>query len=254
MSDNKTMIWFYAGLFLVFALLTYVVDLNCQFCFVRLDSPFISNSFCFAILSGVLTGVIVALAAEVRQYLLHKRQTEATLYALASELYALLSVQRANLKYYINNQDITIPENIGGEYAQQPILVKISYLKSIDYTTFSKRGRMFIALNSFKAHFNKIEKIVRNLIKLQIAHNQTQITFLEKHDNVSKVTAASQIMIKELYEEHGAIKDCLSEIDKFCTAFEEVDGERFNWKQARKIVDDICKKIEENVHFEQELK
>lgn len=72
MSDNKIMIKFYAFIFIVCVFLTYIVDLNEQIHFVKLDSSFISNSFCFAILSGILTGVIVALLIEIRQYLLHK--------------------------------------------------------------------------------------------------------------------------------------------------------------------------------------
>lgn len=126
MSDNKTMIRFYSILLLISASLTYAVDLNVQYNFVVLNSSLISHSFCFAILSGVLTGVIVALAAEVRQYMLHKRQKRSALYAIASELYALISIQKASLKYYINNQNIPIPENIGGDFAQQPILVRAS--------------------------------------------------------------------------------------------------------------------------------
>ena len=46
MSDNKIMIRFYFGLFLVLALLAYTVDLNSQFHFVALNTPFISNLFC----------------------------------------------------------------------------------------------------------------------------------------------------------------------------------------------------------------
>ena len=89
---------------------------------------------------------------------------------------------------------------------------------------------------------------------MQIAYNQTQILFLEKYDNISKVTAASPIMLNELNEEHSAIKDCLSVIDAFCMVFEEFDSERFNWEQGKNIVDEMSKKIEVDVHFGAELK
>ena len=253
-SDNKTMISFYFGLFLVSALLTYTVDLNSQFHFVKLNSPFISNSFCFAILSGVLTGVIVALTVEVRQYLLHKRQARNALYVIASELYALISVQKASLKYYINNQNISIPKNVGGDYAQQPILVQASQFRSIDYATFSRKDDVLLALRSFRKQIDMIESTARNLVNLQIARNQTQIAFLEQYDNKSKVTAASPVMLNALYEEHNALKDCLATIDVFCTAFEKLDSERFSWKQGKKTVDEMSKKIEENVHFNPEQK
>lgn len=215
MSDNKTMIRFYLAFFLVYASLAYVVDLNGQFHFLILNSPFISNSFCFSILSGILTGVIVALAAEIRQYLLHKRQARNALYAIASELYALISVQKASLKYYINNQNISIPENIGGEYAQQPILIRASQFKSIDYSTFSKKDNVRLASSSFNKQIDMIEKATRNLVNLQIAYNKAQIIFLEKCDDKSKVTAASPVMLTALHEEHNALKDSLTAIDVF---------------------------------------
>ena len=249
MSDNKTMIRFYSVFFLVSVFLAYAVDLNGQFHFLILNSPFISNLFCFAILSGILTGVIVALAAEIRQYLLHKRQERNALYAITSELYALISVQKASLKYYINNQNISIPENIGGDYAQQPILIRVSQFKSIDYSTFSKKDKVRLALKYFNKQLDLIEKAARNLVNLQIAYNQAQIAFLEKYDNKSKVTATLPVMLNALQEEHNALRDCLAAIDVFCTTFEKLDSDRFSWKKGKKVVDEMSEKIEVNVYF-----
>ena len=249
MSDNKTMIRFYSVLLVVFAALTYAVDLNGQFHFIQLNSPIVSNSFCFAILSGVLTGIIVALAAELRQYLLHKRQARNALYAVASEMYALISVQRAGLKYYINNQNSAIPENIGGDYAQQPILLRVSQFRSIDYSPFLKNDTIQISLKSFRKQIDLVETTARNLTTLKIAYNETQMAFWEKKDNESKVTASSLVMLNALHEEHNALKDCLVVIDAFCSAFEIIDNNRFNWKQGKKAVDDLGKKIEADVHF-----
>ena len=254
MSDNKIMIRFYFGLFLVLALLAYTVDLNSQFHFVALNTPFISNSFCFAILSGILTGVIVAMATEIRQYLLHKRQARNSLYAIVSELYALISVQKASIKYYINHQDISIPENIGGDYAQQPILTRVSQFRAIDYATFSKKDDVRIALKSFRKQIDMIESTTRNLVNLKIARNEVQITFLEKCDNRTKVTASSPVMLNALHKEHNALKECLISIDGFCSAFEKIDSEKFSWKQGKKAVDEISNKIQDNVYFKPEQK
>ena len=249
MSDNKTMIRFYSILLVISAALTYVVDLNGQFHFVQLNTPIVSNSFCFSILSGVLTGIIVALAAELRQYLLHKRQARNALYAVASEMYALISVQRASLKYYINNQNSAIPENIGEDYAQQPILLRVSQFRSIDYSPFSKKDNIRISLKSFRKQIDLIENTARSLIDLKIAYNETEIAFLGKKDSESRVTASSLTMLNALHEEHNALKDCLVAIDDFCLTFERIDNNRFNWEQGKKAVDDLGKKIEADVHF-----
>lgn len=250
MSDNKTMIRFYSLIFIISALFTYIVDLNDHFHFFKLNTPYISNSFYFAILSGILTGVIVALAAEIRQYLLHKRQSRHSLYTIASDLYALISVQKASIKYYINNPYSTIPENIGGDYAQQPILSRISQIPAIDYSTFSKKDTIRLALGSFARKIAMIEQATRNLINLQIAHNQTQISFLESNDTQSKVSAASALMLNALYEEYNALNDCLIELASFGSVFEKYDSESFKWAQGKKTIDDMSKHIELNVHYD----
>lgn len=249
MSDNKIMIRFYSVLLVASAALTYAVDLNGQFHFVQLNTPIVSNSFCFAILSGVLTGLIVALAAELKQYLLHKRQARNALYAVASEMYALISVQRASLKYYINNQNSAIPENIGGDYAQQPILLRVSQFRSIDYSPFLKKDTIQISLKSFRKQIDLIETTAKNLVELKIAYNETQIAFWAKKDSESKVTPSSLVMLNALHEEHNALKDCLVAIDDFCSTFERIDKNRFSWKQGKKAADNLGKKIEADVYF-----
>ena len=249
MSDNKVMIRFYTFLLVVSAVLTYVVDLNGQLYFIKVNSLFISNSFCFAILSGILTGVIVALAAEIRQYLLHKREAVNALYTIASELYALISVQKASIKYYINNMTVSVPENIGGEFAQQPILFRSSQLKAIDYAPFSKKDDIWLALKDFVKQLGRIDSAARDLVDLQIEYNQTKMSFYEKHDNQSKVTAESSIMLNVLHEKHCAMKDCLVILSEFCSKFEKIDSKRFNWKNGKMAVDDMAVKIEENAYY-----
>lgn len=252
MRDNKTMIRFYLVLFVVVAVLTYIVDLNGQIHFLVLNSPYISNAFCFAILSGASTGLIVATASELRQYLLHKRQARQYLYTIAGDLYALISVQKSSIKYYINNKDIFIPENIGGDYAQQPIQARISQFQAIDYSAFSKKDIIGSALREFRPKIELIERSVRNLARLQIAHNHVQVSFLKKSVITSKVTAASPEMLKALQKGHDDLRDCLVAIDAFCAAFEKLDDTRFSWKLGKKAVDDIARKNEENVYFEPE--
>lgn len=254
MSDNKTMIRFYFVIFAVFTLLTYAVDLNGQFHFITLNTPLISNSFCFTILSGILTGVIVALTIEVRQYFMNKCQAKNALYAIASELYALISVQRASIKYYINNQDTPIPPNIGGDYAQQTILDRISQFRAIDYATFSKKDDIKLMWESFGKQIGMIESTVRNLVSLRIAYNQTKISFLEKYDNKSEVTASSSVMLNALRDEHDALQKCLVVIDGFCSAFENIDSRHFRWAKRKKVIDNISEKIEADVYYNPENK
>ena len=165
MSDNKIMIKFYAFIFIVCAFLTYIVDLNEQIHFVKLDSSLISNSFCFAILSGILTGVIVALLVEIRQYLLHKRQARNALYVLTLNLYGAIYQQKAWFTYYINHKEAVIESNIGHNYIQQVILTYIAQLKMVDYNTFSKRDKFKISYALFYQQVDEIEGLVRKFFE-----------------------------------------------------------------------------------------
>lgn len=249
MSSNKAMIRFYFRLFLLSALLAYVVDLNSQFHFFSLNSPWISNAFCFSILSSVLAGIIVALVAEIRQYQLHKSHAQNSLYATASELYALLSVQKACLTYYIANDTVSIPNNIGDEHTRQPIITRIESLPSIDYSPFSTKDSIGKALGAFSRQIYNIESSVRDLVNLQIAYNRTTISFLENGDPQKPVTASSSLMMNALHEAHGKLSECLTLINEFCSSFEKADSKRFSWSCGKKVVDDMGKKIEVNPYY-----
>lgn len=249
MSGNKAMIRFYFCLFLLSALLTYVVDLNGQLHFLSLNLPWISNAFCFSILSSVLAGIIVALIAEIRQYQLHKSYAQNSLYAIASELYALISVQKACLTYYIDNNTVSIPNNVGGEHARQPILTCIASLPSIDYSPFSNKDSIGKALGAFRTQVYNIESSVRDLVNLQIAYNRTTISFLENGDHQKTVTASSSLMMNALHEAYDKLSECLVLLNEFCSTFEKVDSKRFSWSCGKKVVDDMGKKIEVNPYY-----
>ena len=225
----------------------YLIDLNMQCHFIILNSPWISNNFCFAVSSGVFAGATVALAAEVRQYLLNKRQAQDALYAIATKLYVLMSVQSAVIAYYIKHMDAVIPENMGGEYARQPIFDCIKHLKTIDYSTFRQRDAFNKALQLLNTQICGMESCIRNLTNLRIVYNKIKIV---DNDSNKKITASSGNMLKELNIEYNALQKCLSEINVFCDAFEMIDNKRFNWQQNKRTIDEMAKKIEDNIMYD----
>lgn len=249
MKDNKTMIRFYAIFLVVSAVLTYVIDLNQQLHFLTLNSPWISNTFCSAIMSGILTGFVVALAAEVRHYWLHKRQAQGLLYSCASSLYSLITVQYSHIGYYIGNTTALIPENLGDECAQYPMQCQTTALRSIDYAPVSERDAVYEALNILKQHIFEIEQSIRDLIYLRIAHNNVQIELIQSSIKNRDVTSASPIMGKALLDAHDRLEQCLECLDKFCCVFEQIDKKRFPWTQDKRHVDEVGHKICKDPHF-----
>lgn len=118
-----------------------------------------------------------------------------------------------------------------------------------DYSTFSKKDDIRIALESFRKQFDLIERSTRDLVNLQIAHSCVRISILENHGQTSRVTASLPLMLNALHEEHNALKDCLAVIDAFCASFEKLDNVRFSWQQGKKYADDMSKRIEADVHY-----
>lgn len=248
MSENKLMIRFYLWVFAVSALLTYAVDLNSQFHFIALNSPLVSNSFCFSILSGVLTGVVVALAVEIKQYFSRKRQARAFLFGVASELYGLLAVQKAGIAYFLDHPSESIPKNLCGGSSQQPINYHISQLKMADYNTFKKSDSISKALSKFANQMSFIEKTVRDFINIPIAYNKTELNALKMNVYNSKVTSASELMLSTLQKITEELEKCLTDIDAFCSAFEKLYNSRYTWNQIKESTSEIEKQIRKNVH------
>ena len=249
MSDNKHMIYFYFIMLTMSMLLAYIVDLNGQFHFAKLNCPWISNAFCFTILSGILTGTVVALTTEVRQYWLHKRQVQNMLYQNSVEIYAFLSAQKACIEYYINHVTEPIPENIGNGHFQQAIFVRIGYLRSLDYSPFFKKDIIGNAWRNFSTDLNAIEITTRNLEELQISWNKTRISFLEKENANFQVSAASFFMMEILKEKYKELQQSLIVIDSFCCNFEKINNMHFTWTESKKISNKISERIKENPYY-----
>ena len=249
MSDNKKMIHFYSLLLIISTLLTYLVDINGQLHFFSLNTPWISNDFCFAILSGIVTGLIVALAAEIRFYWLHKRQAQKTMYSAALELYKLISMQKATLYYYIHHPDAVIPESIDGESRQQLIQKHVDCLNWVDYSVFAKKDPVLVSYNSFRNQIAAIERTARGLIKLRIAYNETELEFLKNNANRSPVTSSSPHMSNALQEHYCSLQDCLPSIENFCSSFEKLNKKQYFWTISKAIIDEVCEKIESDPHY-----
>lgn len=250
MKDNKAMIRFYTISLAVSAMLTYIIDLNQQLHFLTLNSPWISNTFCSAIMSGILTGLVVALAAEVRQYWLHKRQAQGSLYSCASSLYSLITVQCSQISYYIENTTASVPQNLGGEHAQYPMQCQTTALRSIDYEPISECDSIYEALCAFEQHIFEMEKAIRDMICLRIAHNRVQNEIILLNGLNRDVTSASPIMQESLLDTNDRLRQGLESLDKFCCAFEQVDKRRFPWTQYKHHVEEVGCKICKDPYFQ----
>lgn len=234
MRGNKKMIWFYSILLCIFLIITYLIEINREFKFISVNSPYISFDFCFAISSGILTGLIVALAAEIRQYWVNKTVALDSLFASLLELYALITVQQARLLYYINHPNEKIVEGYARKDNQTELLSPLKAIERVDYVSFLKRDKVYISLNLFKTKSIEIETAINNLVNIDIAYNEVKIKQLENDGKTGSVTALDPLILTALNEENGELDNCIKHIEQVCFAFFNTDDKKYNWN-AKKL-------------------
>lgn len=201
--------------------------------------------------SGILTGLIVALAAEIRQYWLNKRNTQNLLYNTARELYGLISNKRAGLKYYINNGDKNIPRNIGDDDIIEMILLRIKYLKNVDYAVFWNswyKGDITDALQMFNEQLYTMEGTVTHLLEIKIECIKMEMILLEYNKESREIIESSRIM-KVLNEKYLELEKSLEDIEAFCNVFEKVDSLRFMWSRDKSRMIEMAENIAKNIYY-----
>lgn len=249
MRGNKKMIWFYAILLSISLVITYLIELNSEMKFIIVNSPYISSSFCFAIFSGILTGLIVALAAEIRQYWVNKTIALDSLFSYLLELYALITVQQARIMYYINHPNESIVEGYAKKDTQTELLAPLKAIERIDYVSFLKRDKVYIALNFFKTKSFEIENAVNDLVNIDIAYNEVKIKQLENDGKTGKVMAIEPLILTALKKENAKLDSCIKHIEQICIAFFDMDDKKYNWKAKKEIAEVIKKQITNNLTY-----
>lgn len=157
MNTNKHMIQFYGWLSLLSLTGTYLISLNEQLDLIQSSIIGLSNSFCFAITSGIFTGVLVALAIEVRQYQLSKHELQVELYKKASELYSKVNVCCKFIDHLIACDEILSP--IEGSEIRK-LNEDCLELAAIDYVPFLKRDKVFGAYCNFSSQMGFIHQSI----------------------------------------------------------------------------------------------
>ena len=117
--------------------LTYIVSVNMEYSFVKLNTPWISNNFMLTVMGGVFASVHVVLLCEVRKYFFLKASVEDQIFWQGLYLYETLLQERQNICDYLGHPDICVPPNLVNETTRM-IQCQINALRTIEYVTFKQ--------------------------------------------------------------------------------------------------------------------
>ena len=99
------------GLSFGFLLLTYLISLNMEIGFINLGSDVISNSFLFAVFSGIFASIWVVLICDLHKYFDTKKRVENLLYMQFVFLYGQLLLIRNNIGRSLHNPTEPLAQN-----------------------------------------------------------------------------------------------------------------------------------------------
>lgn len=249
MSSNKKMIKFYSALLFISLIITYIVSINKELKIIAIDSPYISNEFCFAIASGILTGLIVALAAELRQYYLNKQAALNMIFYTLVGIYGIVGNQKAELTYFLNNPEETIPHNMSKTNSNELVKIKLDQINFTDYSPFSEKDKLFKAIKEFKNNIYTIEEYVNEFSNIDICRNNIQIEQLENGILNGSVNSSYNTMKKTLTEVIKNHEEILMIVDNTCSVFYNKNQKKFNWKEKKEIANAFFKNIEKNAYY-----
>lgn len=182
----------YTGLIsAIFLVLTYVVSVNMDNSFVKLNTPWISNNFMLTVTGGVFASVLVVLLCEVRKYCYIKASTEDQMFWQGFYLFEALQQEKQNIDNYLSHPDICIPPNLVDE-TTRTIQCQINVLRTIEYVTFMHTlDTLMVEHGKFVSESTlQFLPVLQGPRKLESAILETKIAATEKEIEMLKARMA----------------------------------------------------------------
>lgn len=235
MKSNIKNIKFLTVLSVVFLLVTYSISLNDENRWIILNTPWLSNSFAFAIAGGTFASSLVVLACELQKYQSIKRQTEDYIFGQLFSLYAQVIIMYYNTKRQLNDISSPVPSNLTDEIANKGKMCLTS-LASIDYFTFCKHSIIKKQLNQYwGTSGTRIRLFLQESVFLKIAINEDKIALLKKGRDVlitSDMLKTHQTL-KKIFDDSSVV---LSFIEKSLGIIDKGCKKRYRWSELKRNV------------------
>lgn len=235
MKSNIKSIKFLIVLSLVFLFITYGISLNEENKWIILNTPWLSNSFVFAIVGGSFASLLVVLACEMQKYQSIKRQTEDYIFGQLFSLYSQITIIHYNTMRQLNETSSPVPHNLIDEIAYRGKTC-ITSLSTIDYVTIYKDNVIEEQLSLYRGNVGtQINLFLQNTIFLKMAINKDKIALLEqgRDELITSQNPKTHQTLKKIFDDSCAvlsfIEESLEVINKECKM-------RYHWSELKRKV------------------
>lgn len=233
MKKSIKTIKFLVALSAVLLLITYCISLNDENRWIVLNSPWLSNSFVFAIVSGTFASSLVVLACEIQKYQSIKRQTEDYIFGQLFSLYSQVTIIHYNTKRQLSDNSSPVPSNLIDEIANRGKLC-LSSLSSIDYFTFCKHNAIKELLIQYRGKSGtRIQLFLQDSVFLKMAINEDKIALLKQGKDVliTSNMPKTHKTLKKIFDDSSVVLIFLEEsidiINKECK-------KRYRWGELKR--------------------
>lgn len=224
-------------------ILAYIVSINKEIGFLRINSQWISNDFAFNVFGGVFASTLVVLLCEIQKYLENKKSAQDYIFYHLYYLYGQLLILDSCIDNAKNDKNFSIyPELLDTVICN--IEAENNTLLYAEYYPFIKsKNNKFINLliRIKKTHFLSIQKFLADCRILKPAVIKDKINNLKNGQNEYLVNCDSQntsavldLIISETKDIIIRIEGTLSEIDKIC-------NDRFQFDINKKTIQENIK-------------
>lgn len=235
MKSSINTIKLLAVLSVVLMLVTYSISLNDENRWIVLNTPWLSNSFAFAIIGGSFASSLVVLASELQKYQSIKRQTEDYIFGQLFSLYAQVTIIHYNTKRQLNDMLSPVPSNLIDEIANRGKMCLTS-LTSIDYFTFCKHSIIKKQLNQYRGTSGtRIRFFLQNSVFLKMAINEDKIALLKQGRDVP-ITSDMPKTHQTLEKIFDGSYVVLSFIDKSLGIIDKKCKKRYRWGELKRNI------------------
>lgn len=235
MKSSIYTIKFLVILSVVLLLATYCISLNDENRWIVLNTPWLSNSFVFAIFGGTFASLLVVLACEIQKYQSIKRQTEDYIFCQLFSLYSQVTIIHYNTKRQLNDRVSPVPSNLIDEIANRGKMCLTS-LTSIDYFTFCKHSIIKKQLIQYRGiSGTRILYFLQNTVFLKMAINEDRIDLLKQGKDVLIISnmPKTRQTLEKIFNDSSVvlsfIENSIEIIDKDC-------NKRYHWSELKRKV------------------
>ncbi len=235
MKSNIKNIKFLTVLSVVFLLVTYSISLNDENRWIILNTPWLSNSFAFAIAGGTFASSLVVLACELQKYHSIKRQTEDYIFRQLFSLYAQVTIIHYNTKRQLNDISTPVPNNLIDKISNRGKMVLTS-LSSIEYYTFCKHNAIKKQLVQYRGKSGtRIRLFLQNSVFLKMAINEDKIALLKQGRDVSITSDMPKThqTLKKIFDDSSVV---LTFIEKSLDIINKECKKRYHWSELKRDV------------------